>query len=472
MAGAPAESRLGAIQRGRGAGYRQAAAAGAEAIEEVVRCVLDDPRVDRQVESRDDYFARLLIVLDAASAPAAIAAHLSAYGGDDDSATWLPIGTLVEMARRGSEPGRKAVRDLIGAGTRWRSILIALEAREALVEVVDTETIARLVTCVPPRELVEAMHDVDAPWATWAESVPALRFVLRRAHEDIEVEPQPGPIAWVAGRVRPEPPPVVDPTMSTDALLARVESASDALTVRPLIEARRDPQTVRALLRAAREGNADQRYLALPLLGARGRDDLVGEAEQVLRVEAEGGPAPEPTRIRAAWFRYLEALPAETGLPLAREWLDARWPLSGAAESIFARHAAPEDRARLEAACEAALRHELVYRLCSLVDALGHIGDPGSLDLFERVYVETRYSYARRRAVAALVRHDTDARVQPLLVEALWDCEPESRVLACRAVDRSVLPTRSRIMELAADPCEHEDVRAAAAATPPRASGD
>ena len=51
------------LRSGRGDGYR--AALSDVAVDDVVACVVDDPRWDRQVESRDAYYANLLIRLNA-----------------------------------------------------------------------------------------------------------------------------------------------------------------------------------------------------------------------------------------------------------------------------------------------------------------------------------------------------------------------------------------------------------------------
>ena len=58
-------SRLGQLQRGRGAGYLAALAAGSAAIDDVLRCVVEDPRVDRALESRGRYYGELMAHLDA-----------------------------------------------------------------------------------------------------------------------------------------------------------------------------------------------------------------------------------------------------------------------------------------------------------------------------------------------------------------------------------------------------------------------
>lgn len=90
----PADTPLGMLQRGRGAGWREAAASG-NGHELLLACLAHEPRWDRQVESRADYYASLALQL---SVPAsAIATRVC---NDDD--LWIVEEVIEEMARRGS----------------------------------------------------------------------------------------------------------------------------------------------------------------------------------------------------------------------------------------------------------------------------------------------------------------------------------------------------------------------------------
>ena len=51
---------------------------------------------------------------------------------------------------------------------------------------------------------------------------------------------------------------------------------------------------------------------------------------------------------------------------------------------------------------------------------------------------------------------------EELLVEALWDCEPGSREIACTAVPSTTLSTSHRLREIARDEFEEVSVREAA----------
>jgi hypothetical protein len=116
----------------------------------------------------------------------------------------------------------------------------------------------------------------------------------------------------------------------------------------------------------------------------------------------------------------------------------------------------------LEQAGAAALASDDMYRLCSAVEALAVVGAIESLSFLAQVYSEVPYSQARRRAATALLPHATDDIARDLIVEALWDCEAESRELACGAVSSRELNTARRLAEIADDEFEDPGVRTAA----------
>jgi hypothetical protein len=116
----------------------------------------------------------------------------------------------------------------------------------------------------------------------------------------------------------------------------------------------------------------------------------------------------------------------------------------------------------LEHAGAAALRSDDMYRLCSVVDALASVGVSESIPLLREVYSRTPYSYARRRVIRALLPHVADRLARDLIEEALWDCEAESRELACGAASPLQIPIARRLAELADDDFEEAAVRSAA----------
>jgi hypothetical protein len=445
---APGKSRLGALQRGRGDGYLAALGAGESAAREVVACVIEDPRWDRQVETRDGYYARLLCALDANVDD--ISKYLEVLDrdtdADDDIPVWLPISVLAEMAVRGHAGARTAVTVAAGRPKLWRPCLEMLVESGGidLVDAVVTPAAARaLADHAAPDELDEAVAQIAAPWAKWAALVPAIAASRER----------------IAGAAQHERGPRRRPSLEASLTTAEILAACDAPGLsRPA--ARRDPATEALLVRTATTGAGEARMVALAVLARRGEVGFIAEAEAFLRAEA-GDPALRQRghARRRGWLRYLEALPAAASLPLARRWFAEPWPLSLAAEQIFVRHATEDDRAMLEAAGAEALVTGAMYRLCHVVEALGEIGSAGSIELLCAVLRDVPYSYARVRAVRALQQHTAVDHVRVLLTEALWDCEPDAREVACEVVDPTSETVRARLVELAQDTREDKDIR-------------
>jgi hypothetical protein len=462
------------LRQGRGNGFREASRGGVAAAGDVVSCVVDDPRWDRQVEQRDHYYASLLVRLDTDIAP--IAGQVFREGEKQDECDlWLPIGVLAELARRAHEPAQSALAEAIRRGRWWRLCLDALEAvgGEALVcGVVRPEDVRSLVHAVGVDELVDAVQTVAAPWEAWAAEVPALRFVpSARTRPNIERKPMSGPVHWIAARLREPVDPVIRSSLTTAELLGLAVAPDASRQIEKILRTRTDASTTQTLCHAASAGTPEQRVVALRVLGERGCPDFVGEADDFLRNESRQTHAEcKEHRTRHAYLRYLERLPADATLEPARRWFAEPWPLSLAAERILAQHATRDDRLMLEDAGATALTSDDMYRLCSVVDALAAVGASESIPLLGEVYARAPYSYARRGVVKALVPHVADELARELLEEALWDCEVGSRELACGAVSSSQIAIARRLAELAGDDFEEAGVRTAArqATTTPR----
>lgn len=67
---APPETLQGQLQRGRGAGYREALRRPAREVEALIfACLTGDPRWDQQVEERASYYAGLLLHFESDLSP-------------------------------------------------------------------------------------------------------------------------------------------------------------------------------------------------------------------------------------------------------------------------------------------------------------------------------------------------------------------------------------------------------------------
>lgn len=115
----PPETLHGQLQRGRGLGYRRALT-DPDAGEFVYDCVRNDPRHDRQVESRGWYLSRLVTALRLPVAP--IALHLHESAGDGRSVD-LACAVLVDLAVRGDGGALAALRAYPAHGPHRRWVL-------------------------------------------------------------------------------------------------------------------------------------------------------------------------------------------------------------------------------------------------------------------------------------------------------------------------------------------------------------
>ena len=452
------------LRSGRGDGYR--AALSDVAVDDVIACVVDDPRWDRQVESRDAYYANLLIRLNADVQP--IVDRISSSGAAaEESTVWLPIGVLAQMARRTHAAAASGLALCVRGGRRWRACLDALEAAgsETLIgSVIGPMDVEQLLLSVGAEELADATQVVEAPWETWALSLPALRFVAAaRANRTAEPKPFSGPVAWLAHRLRVPDSADLPERASVAELL---HAATKPGPIRPIVDAllrREDQATDQALRSAARDGSPRERAVALHVLGRQGCVDYFEDAKEFLAAQTHGASKSDESLLRTSFVRYLMAITPELTLPLARDWLFAQWPLSHASEQILSLRATLADRRTLEIAGEAALAAGEMYRLCAMLEGLTVIGAAESLPFLIQAYAEAPYSLARSRALIALRPHANEQAVADLLVESLWDCESEAREIACAAVPLTDLAAARRLNALGADAFEEDEVRKAAA---------
>ncbi len=408
--------------------------------DELLRCVLHDPRWDRQLEERAAYYGKLGIALRVDVEPVANAVR----GGDArDWQGGLAADVLMEMAVRGRRDALRALREEL-RHEGWLLALGALDNAEQeygrkLLEPDDLH----MVAARPAEELKPLFFDhAHLPWRQWAATVPSLAALLE---EEGAAEP-PSP--------RPEAPKP-DTSMSTAELLSIAEPRNGAKVARVLAQ-RRDAESIAAMEEAARGSDRDPRLAAFRALGAQGHTGLLDHVTELLESEA-----PERSRVRGAGLlRYLEALPADETLPRAREWLSKTGRVAMAAAHILARHARAEDRALVEATLASALDDGAIYRACSMVEALTCIEDPRSTDVLVQTFERIPYAWARPRVLRALAACRSEA-LDALATEALWDSDEEARELGAELAPLTQR-VRERLEEIRDDALEEERVRAAA----------
>ena len=190
---ASAQTPLGLLQRGRGAGFLWSLEHAEQSRPLLVACITRDPRRDRQIESRGPYYAEIALVVGLDLAP--LEQHLREHDDSDRDAfgSRLTVETLHAMACAGSEKALRIQRDYIAYGAHWDTALHGLVkladpsdppvipgAERALDELLPVVR-ARF----PDHAALLAALDREGPdylpWREWATD----NFVLRRSAEKI-----------------------------------------------------------------------------------------------------------------------------------------------------------------------------------------------------------------------------------------------------------------------------------------------
>jgi hypothetical protein len=450
---------LGKLQRGLGSGYLWALDADRSVAHALVlHCIFNDPRWDRQLDARIEYYATL--ALDIALDVGALERWLR-LGDDDLETTHDVLAVLGRMAIRGHAEARRALRDYVGRGRFWdRAIELLIDDYDAMrVGVPWPEVVAGLDAVLVDRfpsesDLAEALAGVDAsarPWTLWSVENPKIAWALSFDHgAGGDPTPKRG--------VRPRKATPKPRELSTAELLAITEDSrwtqiAEELTVRT------SGDDVQRLLVAANDEELPMRRAAILALGHQGRRELL-EIAQANTSSAERGT------LQGAIALALEAMPPEQTRSLAHDWLTSPdWARRRKAAGILATWAEGHDleHARHALARELELGLDAdMYVVCSLAEALGRYPGHGPFDELSRAYEQIPYSYGRRFVVSALAQTDPTF-AGDVAVDCLWDCEPETRQLAASHVDRRIRLAAQRLDELADDDAQAPSVRHSAA---------
>lgn len=416
-------SRLGQLQRGHGRGFRRALADGDAAHDDLLACLLADPRREPEFEARSRYYAEL------AAAVALPLAPLLAHAVDGRAAA-LVCDTLAGMWALGEPRVRAFVAD----------------------DAADEPVLAGLVACLHDGHLA---MPVDLP--------PRARAIwLRCAREGAQC---------VAAVVRPDRATELA-GLSTDELLELGRDARHDRRDRLLAElcARGDAPTLDRLFATLRDDVVYGRVrLAARALGLCA-DDRPLELAEDLFARPDDGAAPSRrmdgvTRMRRSCLvEYVMHLPPPHALAQARRWRGFGGYFDVAVGAVFREHATPADREALEAFVAGNAARDGGMAVIDELDALARLGDSRSAPLLAEVAATTPFSQARRRAVHALAMMPDAPGALAELQAALWDCEDESAADAC-----SFLPTldddgRARAATLAACPLAFAELRLRASA--------
>lgn len=473
---APADSLLGQLQRGRGAGFLWALREDPASLHPLLMaCVIADPRWDRQIETRSDYYASLIIY---AGLPLdAFEAHLRALNETDSDlfGYLLTLQTVCSLAICGHAGAAALLRDYVGYGEYWDM------AAEALANAPDTPIdLPELDRIIGERFPDDAALDDELPilpgdrepWRSWRALNPRFERIFA-GHER----------AAAQRKQQEEQLRARCATLSAAELLAMVDAHNDHIVASTLRDKASAAdvgllldtfERARPLLYAVeRAGDRSQESISALMqarVALRGLDRLAPPAAfPVLRAFFES--ADEPARSAAsAAMDTMVALPPDITLDLARAWFGApNRRHRTIARLILEEHAPIDDVPRVREALIAALQRDTphsseCYAICGFLEILTRFSGAGPYPESETAFEQAGYSWVRRFAAEALDASEPERFARGLALECLWDCDERVRLIGCESVDLALPAARERLHALWHDPHEDDDVRREAGA--------
>lgn len=418
---AAASTRLGQLQRGRGAGWLGAAET--RAIDLLEQCLEADPRYDSQVESRADYYATLAIELGFPARSLALGAIT------DESLRWLRLDVIAIMAKRGVPDARQVLWEHLDGGHGSEHVIQHLLSLDYDLPRLETAIAAHMRGDDLDHMIYRYAH---LPWEKWATRNPKIRDANTRVTDwrkprsalpDLEA-----PLEDILG-IDLSPVP-------TDFLVRFTNRATSAELAR--------------LQQAAMGDDRPARYFALAVLGARNDPCALELAERTFAADTSG-------RDRATLYRYIRQLDGSQTLPLARRWLGLSDSRSGIAACLMALHSEADDVPAIRAAfAREWSENECTYSLCDLVEALGRHPEQGPFEELRLTFNDVVYSIARKRAAVAMAH--VDPRFEELFArECLWDCEPQTQIVGLEAANLRLQSVASRVNVLATHSVDGND---------------
>ena len=469
------ESLLGMLQRGRGKGYLQALETPPEQLWPLLfECVTNDPRLDRQLEEREENYASLIIASGMDLEP--LAADLRQNDVRDsncDCCLGLILCTLDCLAETWRhEQAIRILRDYVSYGRKWEGAVRCLGDLDmpGALEGIDEVLVRRIHGDAGVRAQFSdrVRHDwkwywefdedrrtecalflpVCEPWKTLC------RKNIRLAHLFAELEVTRDEV----------PPPREELTeaeimgLSLREMFELVDKSNSTLLWRFL------PEKITAddeefLLQHASSGDKLHKKLAFRGLGQLGTP----RGFETLKAYIEGAKDRDGGLRRYAYMA-VEALPGDLTLETARAWFQSgQNHLHIPGGGILEQHATLDDVPML---IEVLRTPETIrcedFRLSSALEAFWRFDGIGPIPELEEVFCGVAHCYQRHRAAVAMEITSPIHFRHHYAFECLWDCHDGTRGLACDTVDLTVPGALERLKELATDEDEYDNVREAA----------
>jgi hypothetical protein len=375
----------GQLQRGRGSAVRRAPSE-PRAGEAVYECVIDDPRWDRQVESRAAYLAGLVWELRLSLTP--IEEHLVAFDGDEPDDLSLLLDVVALLAMQGREDAVGVLRRYVTGGKYWNEVL---------------NTIVFVQPTLAPDVRLDLVDD-----ALGARTFDELRDVAENGDE-----------SWM-GAVREHRPQVL-------RFFDRIEDIDvPPAQPRPGAASRQSRRTLRDLPRdellQSIAGRGIRRRTAFEELGRRG-DLIVLDLVEDPNLRNPAGWLPGASQA-------LRALGA-AAVPRARTWLSAGVaPLAELGLHVVAGSGDQTDVPDLMSALRRAFDDDDLWCFAEIpAEGLGRLQVAEAAPLVSAAWEKTVHSYARGPFLTAL-RGCAPQAAEALAEEGLRDCEPTVQEIA------------------------------------------
>lgn len=408
---------LGKLQRGTGLGYLEALELPAdEAAELVWRCVVREPRWDRQLEARGQYYADLISDLPAFDLERLRPQYCPAPEPDSYDDHRLVVSVLSKLASASQSAGARAHVGVSGAVDVLFDHVAHGDHVDATFAI--SQLPGGLYTRLPAllaarldhegrADIVSEFYD-EIPWRELAADHPWINDTLRKCQQR---RSEYDATFWRS-------PPS---SLSAQELLAypwpqRPRRETELRLSKGLL-----PGELELVRAAARQGTGHTRAIAMRALGVLQDPCVIAVAQDILK---RGDPDFAHREIDLA-TRCFRALHPRDTLELARKWALAEDDRAYAGSCVLAEHGQSRDLPLLWQAVERAWIERDLYSLPDFVAAVVRHSPEPPHEMLCTVFDEGEYSFGRRRLVAALLAANGGVFPARYVPAALWDCEDD-----------------------------------------------
>ena len=409
----------------------------------LVQCITQDPRLDRQVECRDNFYAALVIETGMELKP--LSTYL--YEHDDkDQSSWntpLTVTTLGSLAKHNYQNSVEILRDYVSWGNWWNWAIDELVATQNVAAWANLDEVfcKRFSNDESFKEELGWFFADNEPGKTWCKQNVRLR--------------------QFADSLRQPMKPLEDYDYNSLSVVEMLQMVGKDARVRSKLRKAIvnvvKPDDFEFLLSQVSVAEPDRSQIALAGLAKLANPAMFEWLRDFWSNNSEMRGA-----LRRRIIEAMSSLPSVQILPLARDWLNhGDWHFRCLAEDLMKQHAITDDvpLLRKEMALALADGDNQIYRLCDLIETFKHLPGLGRIPELESVFVGFRYSYARSRVAEAMFAVDKEFFVRTYAQECLWDCEDRTRVLGCETADLTDKINSARIKQLSTDVWEDESVR-------------